>query len=86
MTTIRPALKSLMAPPPPPVPGSNINAVLDETPLLPGEDPAKPGTAVALAGPGNNVRLEEARALARQNPAAVANIVRSMITGEQAAA
>jgi len=86
MTTIRPALKSLMAPPPPPEPGSNVNALLDETPLLPGEDPAQPGTAVALAGPGNNARLDEARALARQNPAAVANIVRSMITGEQAAA
>lgn len=88
MTTIRPALKTLMAPPPPPEPGSNVNAVLDETPLLPGEDPNNPdapGSSLALSGPQHNQRLEDAKALARQNPAAVANIVRTLINGEQAA-
>ncbi|MEY3474603.1 MAG: hypothetical protein RL087_1061, partial [Pseudomonadota bacterium] len=77
-----------MAPPPPPEPGSNVDAVLDETPLLPGGDPSNPnapGTSLALANPQHNQRLEDARALARQNPAAVANIVRTLINGEQAA-
>jgi len=89
LTTIRPALKTLMAPPPVPAPGSNINAVLDETPLLPGtapEDAASPGSSLALNAPQQHPGLEDARTLARQNPAAVANIVRSMMNGEQAAA
>jgi len=89
LTTIRPALKTLMAPPPAPAPGSNINAVLDETPLLPGtapEDAASPGSSLALNAPQQHPGLEDARTLARQNPAAVANIVRSMINGEQAVA
>ena len=89
LTTIRPALKTLMAPPPAPAPGSNINAVLDETPLLPGtapEDAASPGSSLALNAPQQHPGLEDARTLARQNPAAVANIVRSMMNGEQAAA
>jgi len=89
LTTIRPALKTLLAPPPPPVPGSNVNAVLDETPLLPGsptEEAGQPGSALTLNTPQQHPGLEDARNLARQNPAAVANIVRSMINGEQAAA
>jgi len=89
LTTIRPALKTLMAPPPVPAPGSNINAVLDETPLLPGtapEDAASPGSSLALNAPQQHPGLEDARTLARQNPVAVANIVRSMMNGEQAAA
>lgn len=101
MTTIRPALKSLLAPPVP-APGSNVNAVLDETPLLPG-DPAAAGagaagaggsaageatgsTSLALATPQANPRIEEIRAMARQNPAAVALILRGFINGEQASA
>ena len=89
LTTIRPALKSLLAPPPPPAPGSTVDAMLDETPLLPGtpaEDENKPGSALTLNAPQHHPGLEDARSLARQNPAAVANIVRSMINGEQAAA
>jgi flagellar M-ring protein FliF len=89
LTTIRPALKTLLAPPLPPMPGSNVNAVLDETPLLPGsptEEAGQPGSALTLNTPQQHPGLEDARNLARQNPAAVANIVRSMINGEQAAA
>ena len=89
LTTIRPALKTLLAPPPPPMPGSNINALLDETPLLPGsptEEAAQPGSALTLNATQQHPGLEDARNLARQNPAAVANIVRNMINGEQAAA
>ena len=89
LTTIRPALKTLLAPPPPPMPGSNIDALLDETPLLPGsptEEAAQPGSALTLNAPQQHPGLEDARNLARQNPAAVANIVRNMINGEQAAA
>lgn len=89
LTTIRPALKTLLAPPPPPMPGSNVNALLDETPLLPGsptEEAAQPGSALTLNAPQQHPGLEDARNLARQNPAAVANIVRNMINGEQAAA
>ena len=89
LTTIRPALKTLLAPPPPPMPGSNIDALLDETPLLPGsptEEAAQPGSALTLNAPKQHPGLEDARNLARQNPAAVANIVRNMINGEQAAA
>ena len=44
MTTIRPALKSLLAPPAPPEPGSTVNAVLDQTRLLPGSMPNEPGS------------------------------------------
>ena len=89
LTTIRPALKTLLAPPPPPMPGSNVNAVLDETPLLPGspvEEATPPGSALTLNASQQHPALEDARNLARQNPAAVANIVRNMINGEQAAA
>mgnify|MGYP006277549857 CR=1 FL=1 len=89
LTTIRPALKTLMAPPLPPAPGTNIDAVLDETPLLPGapgEDPAKPGSSLTLNAPTRHPGLDDARNLARQNPAAVANIVRTMINGGQAVA
>ena len=89
LTTIRPALKTLLAPPAPPMPGSNVNAVLDETPLLPGsptDEAVQPGSALTLNASQQHPGLEDARNLARQNPAAVANIVRSMINGEQAAA
>jgi flagellar M-ring protein FliF len=85
MTTIRPALKTLLEPPKPAdEPGANVDTVLDETPLLPGETRDEAGTSLALTGPKNQEKLEEARQLATQNPAAVANIVRSMMTGEPA--
>ena len=85
LTTIRPALKTLMAPPPPPPPGANLDTVVDDTPLLPGQDGANAGTP-ALPSPEHSRRLEEARQLAMNNPIAVAHVLRSMMNGEEAKA
>jgi flagellar M-ring protein FliF len=85
LTTIRPALKTLMAPPPPPPPGANLDTVVDDTPLLPGQDGYTAGTP-ALPSPEHSRRLEEARQLAIDNPIAVAHVLRSMMNGEEAKA
>lgn len=85
LTTIRPALKTLMAPPPPPPPGSTLDAVVDDTPLLPGSDATASG-APALPSPEHTRRLDEARKLAMDNPIAVAHVLRSMMNGEEARA
>ena len=91
LTTIRPALKSLLSPSVPvPALGSSVNAVLDETPLLPGESAASgnelavPGTEFLLDGQKQHPGMAKARAFAQQNPAAVANILRSMMYGGKA--
>ena len=91
LTTIRPALKTLLAPPAAaPAPGSSVNALLDETPLLPGETAAPgselvvPSTEFSLEGPKIHPGMAKARAFAQQNPAAVANILRSMMYGGKA--
>ncbi|MEO7852818.1 MAG: flagellar basal-body MS-ring/collar protein FliF [Rubrivivax sp.] len=75
---IRPTLKALLAPAVP-APGSQLNVVADE----PGALPA-PGTPAALAGPRTDERLEHARGFAKQNPQAVASIVKSWVGGEPA--
>jgi len=77
---IRPALKSLLAPPPSRRPGSRIDEVVDGDNALP--DPA--GALPALAAPRQADRIEAARALARQNPAAMAQVVRGWVNGEAA--
>lgn len=78
---IRPALTGVLAPPPAPAPGSQLDAVVgdgDGPGALPG-----PGRNVpALAAPSENERIAAARALAKQNPAAVAHIVRGWVSGE----
>jgi len=91
LTTIRPALKTLLAPPAAtPAPGSSVNALLDETPLLPGETAAPgselvvPSTEFSLEGPKIHPGMAKARAFAQQNPAAVANILRTMMYGGKA--
>jgi flagellar M-ring protein FliF len=91
LTTIRPALKTLLAPPVvAPAPGSSVNALLDETPLLPGETAAPgselvvPSAEFSLEGPKIHPGMAKARAFAQQNPAAVANILRSMMYGGKA--
>jgi flagellar M-ring protein FliF len=93
LTTIRPALKSLLNPAPATVlvsaPGSNVSAVLDETPLLPGETAKKEEVVfseadLALEGPQKNVGAAKARQFAQQNPAAVASILRTMMYGGKA--
>jgi len=76
---IRPAVKQMLAPPPPPEPGSGLNEVVDDGAVL----PVLPGGALPqLAAPANNDKLIAARNLAKQNPAAVANIVRGWVSGE----
>jgi len=82
LALIRPAMKALLAPPPPPAPGSRIDALIDDANSLPGAAQA----ALALEAPKANVKLEGVRALARQNPAAVAHIVRTLINDEKATA
>jgi flagellar M-ring protein FliF len=81
LTLIRPALKTLLAPPPPPAPGSQVDALVDDQNQLPGAAAA----TLALEAPRINEKLASARALAKSNPAAVANMVRTLINGEAAA-
>ncbi len=76
---IRPAVQQMLAPPPPPPPGSEVNTVVDDGAALPGLEARAPPQ---LAAPANNDKLEAARAMAKQNPAAVANIVRGWVSGE----
>jgi len=68
---LRPALKIALAPPPAPVPGAALTEVVDDTNELP-----------ALPAPKRSEHLESARALAKENPAAVAGIVRGWVNGE----
>ncbi|MFT3664512.1 flagellar basal-body MS-ring/collar protein FliF [Piscinibacter sp.] len=78
---VRPAMKAALAPPPAPAPGAQLSAVVDDDTALPGA----PGPAVAaLPAPKSSEHLDAARALARQNPAAVAHIVRGWVSGEAA--
>ena len=79
MTMIRPALKTLFAPPPPPEPGSQVDAVVDDVQQLPDGSSSQ---TLALEAPKVNDKLVSARQLAKDNPAAVANMVRTMINGE----
>lgn len=75
---VKPALKAALAPlplPAPGAPGSNLNAVVDDVQSLP-----------ALPAPKRTEHLDGARALAKENPAAVAGIVRDWVNGEAAAA
>ncbi|HLL17917.1 MAG TPA: flagellar M-ring protein FliF C-terminal domain-containing protein, partial [Rubrivivax sp.] len=69
---IKPALTAVLTPPPPP-PGSTLNEVVDEAPVI---GPPQ------LQSPQSSDKLLAARALAKQNPAAVAHIVRTMVNGE----
>lgn len=81
LTLVRPALKTLFAAPTATAKGGRLEAVVDDAVALP-----EPQAAPALEAPRPNAQLDVARQLARQNPAAVANIVRSFIHKEEAAA
>jgi flagellar M-ring protein FliF len=70
---IRPALKALLARPAA-VPGANLNVVSD--------DELVPVTPRALEPPKVTEQLIGARQLAKENPAAVASIVRGWVSGE----
>ena len=72
---VRPALKVALAPLPPPEPGAQLSAVVDDPQVLP-----------ALLAPKSSGHLDSARALARENPAAVASIVSGWVNGETAVA
>jgi flagellar M-ring protein FliF len=81
---VRPALKGAMAPPAAPPAGgaragSTIDAVVGDAEALPA-----PAGLPALEAPAADDRLEKARQLARENPAAVAGILRGWVSGEAA--
>lgn len=68
---IRPALKASLAKPAPAPAGSTLQAVVDDPQDLP-----------ALPAPKSVEHLQGAKTLARENPAAVAGIVRTWVSGE----
>jgi len=67
---VRPALRAAIAPTPA-VPGATLTAVVDDQQVLP-----------ALPAPKSVQHLAQAKALAKENPAAVAGIVRGWVNGE----
>ena len=73
---IRPALTAVLRVPPP-APGSQISEVVEDE-----EPPLPPSRKPALEAPGYTDKLDSARNLAKQNPAAVAHIVRGWVSGE----
>jgi flagellar M-ring protein FliF len=85
---VRPALR-----PPAPAsdpallpPGSQLNAVVDDPQLLPESDPNMPAVEksapMLLTDENNTATLEQMRALAKSNPAVVANILRGWFNKE----
>jgi flagellar M-ring protein FliF len=77
---IKPGLNAALAPAVP-LPGSAIDASVDDVEVLPG---LPPGEVRALEAPRNTESLDAARALAKDNPAAVAQIVRGWVSGQPA--
>ena len=75
---IRPAMKTLKSAPALPAPAPQLDALLNDTPERPG---LPMPTQDAQEDPDQH-RLTEARRLALENPAAVANIVKSWVNGE----
>lgn len=79
---IKPALKPPLVLEPADKRGNQLDAVVDNDAALPGPDGAQ---LPALEAPRENRKLEQARQLARDNPAAVANIMREWVSGDAAA-
>lgn len=73
---IKPAIKAASTP----VMGGHLNALVAD-PLTPGQTQAQ-NPQLALSAPPSTKRLNDARDLAKQNPAAVANIVRDWVNNE----
>jgi flagellar M-ring protein FliF len=74
---VRPALRP---DPPPPVPAqAALDAVVDDTEALPGPTETD---LLALEAPKVQKQLTDARALAKENPQAVANMMRAWMGGE----
>jgi flagellar M-ring protein FliF len=63
-----------------PTKGGQIDAMVNDPEHLPGA----PGELPALEAPKANKHLDDARLLAKSNPAAVANIVSGWVSGEPA--
>jgi flagellar M-ring protein FliF len=74
---LRPAMKAALTPPP--VAGK-VDALVDDRTEL----PAPAADAPVLEAPRSARQLEGARSMAKQNPAAVAGIVRGWVSGEAA--
>lgn len=80
---VRPALRPDPPPPAPPEPEAKLDAVVDDAQALPGPDEAE---LLALENSQKvEAQLTDARELAKQNPVAVANILRAWMQGEDAA-
>ncbi|MCE4554858.1 flagellar basal-body MS-ring/collar protein FliF [Pelomonas cellulosilytica] len=75
---IRPAIKAA-APLPPEEKPETVDEIVDDTELLPTANGMP-----KLEAPLHNEKLDRARALARENPVAVANIVRDWMAGQTA--
>jgi flagellar M-ring protein FliF len=73
---VRPAFKAALPPPAAAARGGQLNVVADDAVALPNPN------APQLEAPRNNERLDTARAVAKDNPAAVAHIVRDWVKGE----
>jgi flagellar M-ring protein FliF len=71
---LRPALKVALAAPRPAAPGAALTAIVDDANELP-----------ALPAPKSVAHLVGARTLAKENPAAVAGIVRGWVNGDAVA-
>jgi flagellar M-ring protein FliF len=71
---IRPSLKAALGAPAAAAPGATLTAVVDDPQVLP-----------ALPAPKSTEHLDSARALAKDNPAAVAGIVRGWVSGDAVA-
>jgi flagellar M-ring protein FliF len=71
---IRPSLKAALGTPSAAAPGATLTAVVDDPQVLP-----------ALPAPKSTEHLDSARALAKDNPAAVAGIVRGWVSGDAVA-
>lgn len=81
---VRPALKAAF--PPPPVKDDAAAAAATDLNVVENEQLALavgPGGLPALEAPISNDKLERARQLARENPVAVANIMRAWVNGEE---
>lgn len=85
---IRPAIRAARPEPVAEAEQAKLNAVVDDANELPGMDELPPGMVrgpdghpvPALEAPMADARLESAKALAKENPAAMATLVRSWMT------
>jgi flagellar M-ring protein FliF len=76
---IRPAIKAAAPAPLADEKAETVDEVVDDTELLPGA-----AGMPRLEAPLHNEKLDRARSLARDNPVAVANIVRDWMAGQTA--